>query len=278
MNIPIIDSHQHFWKFDPVRDSWINERMAVLQRDFLPDDLDAMLRENGIAGTLTIQSSQTEEENLFHIQNAAHFPFIKGIVGWTDLCHPRLEEALNHYKQYPILKGFRHVLQSESQRDFMLSPAFMKGISQLSKFGYTYDILVFPDQLTFTKQFVRAFPGQPFVIDHIAKPPIQSQSLEPWASEIKEIARQEHVYCKISGLVTEDDWQHWEKRDFTPYLDHIVDCFGTQRIMFGSDWPVCLLAASYKEVKSIAEDYFQGFSHEEREAIFSKNAIQFYGL
>ncbi|MEO6455288.1 MAG: amidohydrolase family protein, partial [Ginsengibacter sp.] len=189
-----------------------------------------------------------------------------------------LEMKLEHYKKHPIIKGFRHVLQAETDRKFMLDPQFMKGIGLLSKYNFTYDILIYTDQLQYINKFVAEFPEQKFVIDHLAKPNIKEKSIEEWESDIYAVSEYENVYCKISGMVTETDWKHWEQHDFTPYLDTIVNAFGTDRIMFGSDWPVCLVAATYKNVVEIVSNYFFSFSSTEQSKIFRDNAIYFYNL
>lgn len=273
-----IDSHQHFWEFDPVRDIWINDEMKVIQRNFFPEDLQLLLQQNDFDGCVAVQSDQSEAENHFHLQNAEKYDFIKGIVGWINLQAEDVEGRLLCYSRFKKLKGFRHVLQGESQRDLMLQPAFMKGISLLNRFNFTYDILIFKDQLQYVHKFVSAFPNQPFVIDHIAKPDIKYADIDQWKEDIRQLAKNQNVYCKISGLVTEADWKNWKKEDFKPYLEVVVDTFGMDRVMFGSDWPVCLVAASYSEMLGIVEDYFSSFSVEEQENFFGLNAIRFYNL
>jgi len=273
-----IDSHQHFWKFDPIRDSWIDERMSVIQRDFLPADIKPLLVASGLDGSVVVQSDQSEAENLFHLSNADKNEFVKGIVGWVDFQAEDIHDRLSHYSQFKKMKGFRHVLQGEKQRDYMLRPAFKRGISLLHTFGYTYDILIFPDQLVYTTQFVEAFPYQPFVIDHIAKPYIKDKKIDEWAKDIRAVAKYDNVFCKISGMVTEADWKQWSKRDLRPYLDVVLDAFGTNRLMFGSDWPVCLVASSYAGVVDIVSNYFSTFSKSEQDAIFGDNAERFYKL
>jgi L-fuconolactonase len=273
-----IDSHQHFWKFDPVRDAWITTEMEVIQEDFLPEDLELVLAENGIDGCVLVQTDQSEDHNEFLISLASAQSFIKGIVGWVDLQSGNIRDRLQHYKRYEIIKGFRHILQSESDRALMLKPAFVRGIEALKEFDYTYDILIFPDQLQYAKELVAAFPQQKFVIDHIAKPSIKRKKIDDWKKDIVDIAKYENVYCKISGMVTEADWKHWKKSDFSLYLDTVTEAFGTDRIMYGSDWPVCLVAATYKEMMEIVNDYYASFSSDEKQKIFGKNATEFYNL
>ena len=278
--IPVgsIDAHQHFWKFDFFRDSWITDDMSVIRKDFLPQDLETILKKNGFDGCVTIQSDQTELENAFQLANAEKFDFIKGVVGWIDLQAVNIEERLAFYKDFEKLKGFRHILQGEARRDLMLKSSFKRGIGLLHQYGFTYDILIFPDQLKYSKEFVAEFPNQKFVIDHLAKPYIKDKKIEEWKKDIQEIAEYENVYCKISGMVTEARWSNWKKEEFYPYIDVVVEYFGSNRIMFGSDWPVCNLAAGYDQTLNIVEDYFSSFSRNEQEKFFGKNAIEFYNL
>lgn len=273
-----LDSHQHFWKFDPVRDSWINEEMAIIQHDFLPADLQPVLAANGFDGCITVQSDQTEAENDFQLKNAETHDFIKGVVGWVDLQADNIEERLEYYSQFSKLKGFRHVLQGEKQRDLMLQPKFMNGVSRLAKFNFTYDILIFPDQLPYIPAFAAAFPNQKFVIDHIAKPYIKDGKVDGWKDAIQTVAKFENVHCKISGMVTEADWNNWQPQDFTPYLDVVVEAFGVDRLMYGSDWPVCLVAGGYERSLDILTQYFSLYSPAKQAAIFGENAAAFYNI
>jgi L-fuconolactonase len=274
-----IDAHQHFWKYDPVIHSWINDAMWVIRRDYSPVDLLPLLQAAGMDGCVTVQVNQTEDENTELLELAGRFDFIRGVVGWIDLQNPAVEERLEWYRAFPKLKGFRHILQGERDRALMLKPAFKRGIGSLRKFGYTFDILIFPDQLGYTRDFVASFPDQPFIIDHIAKPYIRDRFItEEWKDAIRAVAAYPNVSCKISGMVTEADWKHWKPEHFRPYLDTVVEAFGPGRIVFGSDWPVCLVAAEYAQVVGIVEDYFTGFSAEERAALFGGNAERFYRL
>jgi L-fuconolactonase len=273
-----IDAHQHFWKFNPVRDSWITDEMSAIQKDFLPDDLTPLLVQNGFDGSVAVQASQSKEETEFLISLAKENDFIKGVVGWIDLQAPDITERLSKYKSFSVVKGFRHVLQGEPQRDLMLNPNFKRGIAALQQNDFTYDILIFPDQLRFSAELVALFPEQKFVIDHLAKPYIKRKEVGEWKSDIEKVAKHQNVYCKISGMVTEADWKTWKNEDFKTYLDVVVNAFGIHRIMFGSDWPVCLVAASYEKMLGIVEDYFFDFSKDEREQFFGLNATRFYNL
>jgi L-fuconolactonase len=251
--------------------------MSVIQKDFSPEVLFPILQKNNFDGTVVVQSDQSEAENIFQIKNAEENDFIKGVVGWVDLQSDVIEERLSHYQSFKKLKGFRHVLQGESDRALMLRPAFKKGISLLYKYGFTYDILIFPDQIQYSLELVKAFPYQLFVIDHIAKPDIKNKNIEDWKIDIHAIAQYENVYCKISGMVSEAG-KDWKKEDFTPYMDVITESFGANRIIFGSDWPVCLVDATYDEVVNIAEEYFSSFSQNEQQLFFGGNAEIFYKL
>lgn len=274
----IIDSHQHFWHYDSVKHSWIDDEMAAIRRDFTPSDLAAVFKENGIDGCVAVQADQTETETAFLIDLAHTHDFIKGIVGWVDLRNAAIERVLEQYSTEKKIKGFRHVVQGEADHNFVLRPAFLHGISALEKFDFTYDILIFPHQLGAALEFVRRFPNQKFVIDHLAKPYIKDGFFDGWASQMKAIAKHENVFCKISGMITEADYNAWNKAQLKPYIDLVFDAFGTNRLMYGSDWPVCLVAGSYKQVKDIVLDYIADLSSEEQKNIMGHNAVQFYNL
>lgn len=274
----IIDSHQHFWHYDSVKHSWIDDEMAAIRRDFTPSDLAAVFKENGIDGCVAVQADQTETETAFLIDLAHTYDFIKGIVGWVDLRNAAIERVLEQYSTEKKIKGFRHVVQGEADHNFVLRPAFLHGISALEKFDFTYDILIFPHQLGAALEFVRRFPNQKFVIDHLAKPYIKDGFFDGWASQMKAIAKHENVFCKISGMITEADYNAWNKAQLKPYIDLVFDAFGTNRLMYGSDWPVCLVAGSYKQVKDIVLDYIADLSSEEQKNIMGHNAVQFYNL
>lgn len=252
--------------------------MNAIQQDFMPADLGPLLEENGIDGCVLVQVDQTPDENDFQLQNAAQYDFIKGVVGWVDLQAKDIEDQLRELKGYEKLKGFRHILQGEADRALMLKPAFLNGISKLRDFGFTYDILIFPDQLKYAAELASQFPDQPFVLDHIAKPDIKNQKIEGWKQDIQELAKYDNVYCKASGMVTEADWKLWKAEDFTPYLDVVFEAFGAERVMYGSDWPVSLVAASYRQVKDLVKNYISKCSTDEQELFWGGNATKFYNL
>lgn len=273
-----IDAHQHFWIFDPVRDSWITPDMQVIQRNFLPKDLKAEMDNAGIDGCVSVQASQSEEENTFLLAFAAQHKFIKGIVGWVDLRAPNIEERLSFYAEHKKIKGFRHVLQGEADRAMMLAQGFMNGISKLAQSGFTYDILIFPDQLPYAVQLAKAFPHQKFIVDHLAKPYVKKGEMEPWKKNMAQLAELENVYCKVSGMITEANWQQWQPSHLVPYLDAVWEGFGSRRLLFGSDYPVCLVAGSYQRWVSVLQDYTAKLSADEQADFWGKNAVSFYNL
>ena len=273
----VIDSHQHFWKYNPERLSWISEEMAAIQKDFLPDNLKDVLLKNKVYGCVTVQVDQNEEETNWMLSLAEEHPFIKGIVGWVDLQAPNIIERLQYFSSFPKLKGFRHILQNE-EPSFLQQPSFVRGISYLKNFNFTYDILIYPQHLKAALELVKKFPKQKFVINHLGKPAIAKGHYCGWEKDIKSLSEFENVYCKISGMVTEANWNTWTSENLRPYLDTVVKTFNTKRIMFGSDWPVCLLAASYGNWLQTVQQYFSSFSKNEQEDFFSGNAKQFYNL
>jgi L-fuconolactonase len=273
-----IDSHQHFWKYDELRDSWITEEMAVLRDDFLPQHLKPILDHYQFDGCVVVQSDQSQQENEFQLSHAATHSFIKGVVGWVDLQAKDISDQLAELRKHEKLKGFREILQGAADSALMLKPEFVNGISKLKNFGFTYDILIYPHQLKYAEELATRFPDQPFVLDHIAKPGIKAGSISPWKEDIKRLAKHENVSCKVSGMVTEADWKYWKVQDFDPYLDLVFEAFGAKRLMFGSDWPVCLLAGDYGSVLNVMENYIAKLSEHEQGLFWGGNASQFYNL
>lgn len=273
----VIDAHQHFWHYHPDTHGWINEKMALIRKDFLPADLLPVLKENGVEGTVAVQADQTDKETEFLLSLVAEHDFIKGVVGWVDLRAADIRERLAAYASQKKLKGFRHILQGEEPA-FMLQPSFQNGISALKEFGYTYDILIYPKHLEAAKELVKRNPDQPFVIDHIAKPYIKDGLVDEWKKGIQQLAFFPNVYCKLSGMVTEADWKNWTKKDLLPYLDAVTEAFGTGRLLYGSDWPVCLVAASYEAMMQPVKEYFSSFTQSEQQQVFALNTLSFYHL
>jgi L-fuconolactonase len=273
-----IDAHQHFWKYSPQSHAWINDEMAVLKRDFMPSDLKPLLDAAGFDGCVAVQASQTEAETQFLLDLAAENPFILGVVGWVDLKAFNVEERLRHFAENPRFCGVRHVLQDEPDDAYMLHPDFVHGISLLRRFGLTYDILIYPKHLSVAAQLVEKFPDQPFVLDHLAKPLIRERIISDWKEGIRELAKHPNVSCKLSGMVTEAAWHTWKPADFQPYLEVALDAFGPDRLLIGSDWPVCLLSADYSQTMQLVQDYMAAFSEEEQAKVLGGNTVRMYGL
>jgi L-fuconolactonase len=272
-----VDTHVHFWKYEKTKDAWITDDMKVLQQDYIPQTIFSTLKRNEIDGCVAVQASQTELETLFLTELAKTHDIIKGVVGWIDLQNDNIEERLKYFSQYPIIKGWRHVVQGEPN-DFLLRENFQRGIAALQSYGYTYDVLIYHHQLKPALEFISKFPDQKFVIDHCAKPDIANKNIDEWKLSMRQIAKHPNVYCKLSGLLTEAKWKQWSPGEFYPYLDVVFDAFGTDRLMFGSDWPVILLSGMYVQWKSLLEKYMENFVQEDRQKIFGDNAIRFYNL
>ncbi|MEL7121094.1 MAG: amidohydrolase family protein [Bacteroidota bacterium] len=272
-----IDTHNHFWEYDPIRDSWIDDSMGAIRRDFLPQDLFPILHKSKVDACITVQANQSEKETTFLLELAEENSFIKGVVGWVDLLADNVEERLAFFSEQPKLKGIRHILQAEPN-DFVLRKDFQNGIAHLNKFKLVYDILIYPSQIANSINLVEKFPDQTFVLDHVAKPDIRNNQILHWKKDIEILASYPNVFCKVSGLVTEASWNNWKYEDFKPYLDVVFEAFGVERIMFGSDWPVCLLAAKYDEVIGIVERYILQLSKEEKNKVMGLNAMKVYGI
>lgn len=273
-----IDAHQHFWQYDAQRDGWITDEMAALKRDFMPQDLVPLLAANEVDGCIAVQADSSERETEFLLGLASQHAKIAGVVGWLDLCAAALPERLEHFSRFEKLCGVRHVVQAEPDDRFMLREDFQRGIAMLADFGLTYDILIYPRQLPAAIELAAKFPKQPFIVDHLAKPEIKGARISEWAAQMRIIAQNPNVYCKVSGLITEADWHAWRKEEFRPYLDVAFEAFGPDRLIFGSDWPVCLLAGTYGQVKQLISGYTTDFSAADRANIFGLNAVHFYGL
>ncbi len=274
----IIDTHQHFWEYEPEKHAWLDDDMKRIRRDFLPEDLAPVFDKNGIDGCIAVQADQTEAENQFLLNLSEKNDFIKGIIGWVDFKNENITERLQYYSEIQKIKGFRHIVQGEPDHNFILGEKFVNGISALKNYDFVYEILVFPHQLGAVLEFVKKFPNQKFIIDHIAKPYIKDSFFEGWAVLMKEIAKCENVYCKISGMVTEADYKNWNYGQLQPYMDWVFEHFGAKRLMFGSDWPVCLVAAEYEQVRNIAATYVDKLSEAEQDHFWWKNASECYKI
>lgn len=273
-----IDAHQHFWQYNAKEYAWIGPGMEILKKDHLPVNLTPYLAEADIDGTVAVQARQTLTETEWLLELAEQHPFIKGVVGWVDLRSPKLSEQLELFCEDPKFCGVRHLVQDEPDDQFMLGEDFIRGLELLAKFDLTYDILIFPWHLPVACELVQKFPDHRFVLDHIAKPSIADGLVTPWDIDIQRLAAYPNVFCKVSGMVTEADWRQWQPVDFRPYLDVVFDAFGSKRIMFGSDWPVCTLAGTYAEVFGLIADYVGQLSEVEQADILGDTAKRCYGL
>ncbi|HAV62206.1 MAG TPA: amidohydrolase [Verrucomicrobiales bacterium] len=272
-----IDSHQHFWRYSEERYPWIKPDWPI-RRDFPPTDLEPLLKSARLDGCVAVQARQSVEESRDLLKLSDEHSFIRGVVGWVDLCGGETEQQIEELSQHPRFVGVRHVVQDEPDDDFMLREDFRRGIGRLKPFGLTYDILIYPRQLPAAIKLVEEFPDQPFVLDHIAKPHIRDGKLDPWRGHIDALAQLPNCWCKVSGMVTEARWREWKPDDFRPYLDAVFGAFGVDRLMFGSDWPVCLLAADYPEAYALAERYVSELSEADQGKFFGGNAAKFYCL
>ena len=273
-----IDAHQHFWIYRPEEYGWIDDSMRVIRRDFLPADLRPELAAHGFGGSVAVQARQTLEETRWLLELADQNPRIVGVVGWVDLCSADAHSQLSEFSKNPKLVGIRHIVQSEPDDRFLLREDFLRGITLLAEFDLAYDILIYTKHLQVAAEFVERFRRQRFVLDHLAKPPIRTREIEMWATGIRRLAQFPHVLCKLSGLVTEADWHEWKPEEIVPYLDVAYEAFGADRLMIGSDWPVCLAAAPYARVMEVVKTWLGQFPTSTREAILGGNAQRFWKL
>ena len=274
----LIDSHQHFWQVDRFDYPWMTSDLGVLYRDYLPDELAPILNRNGVSKTVLVQASNSVEESRWLLSLADENPFIAGVVGWVDLTSPNIKRQLDEFSAHDKFKGVRHLVESESKDDWLVQPAVLSGLRQLSRYGLSYDLLVHTRHLKHVPQVVESCPELALVIDHLAKPPIAKKEFNEWSQALKPLGSFQNLYCKLSGLVTEANWASWQTDDLRPFVEYGLELFGTDRLMFGSDYPVCLLAASYDRVLDAFQEILKNLDYAEREKIFSKNAAEFYRL
>jgi L-fuconolactonase len=273
-----IDSHQHFWNYNAKEHIWMNDEMNSLKRNFAPQDLEPLLQKLSFDGCISVQARQSLEETRWLLELAGQNSFIKGVVGWVDLRSKDLDLQLKEFSQNPKFVGVRHVIHDEPDDKFMLGDDFMRGIALVKKHDLSYDLLLYPKHLPIAVDFLGFFPDQYFVLDHIGKPNIAKKDFSTWSDNVKRLAHFPKVFCKLSGMVTEAIWFGWKKQDFLPYMDKVIEVFGTDRVMIGSDWPVCQLSGSYAETMNIVIEYLQSFSKSERDGILGENCAYFYGI
>ncbi len=273
-----IDTHQHFWNYDPVEYDWINDNMHAIRRNFLPEDLEKQIAECGVTGVVSVQARQTLEETQWLLELANRHKFIHGVVGWVPLIAPDISDILEPLAANRNLRAVRHVLQDEPDPFYMLRPDFNRGIRALKSFGLAYDILIYERHLPQTIEFVDRHPDQIFIVDHLAKPQVRSGAISPWREDMQDLARRPNVYCKLSGLATEAGYASWTEDQLRPYLDVTLKAFGPRRLMFGSDWPVCTVAVEYARWASIVGNAIASLSASEQEQIWSATALKAYNL
>lgn len=273
-----IDAHQHFWQYDPVRHSWISDEMSVIRNDFGPAELRPILQELNIDGTVAVQADETDAETAYLLKLAAENDFIKAVVGWIDLKTEGLNERLEAHKGKSKLVGFRAIMQGQPDETYLKNPLFTSNVRELAKHRYTYDLLVFHHQLTSLIRFTDQLPDNKLILDHIAKPDIKNNNIKDWKENIRILAGNPNIYCKLSGIITEADFKRWSYDQIIPYIESAAEYFGTDRICFGTDWPVCLVAGSYKQVYEIIQKFSLQLDEQEREKLFGLNTATFYNI
>ena len=271
----MIDSHQHFWNYDPAQYEWIDRSMSVLKHDFLPEDAHVVMKPLGVTGTIAVQARQSEAETEWLIELANDDPFIRGVVGWIDLRAADVERQLERVGHESCVVGVRHVVQAEPA-GFLDDPAFRLGVAALARYDLVYDILIYERQMAEAARFAAAFPAQRMVLDHLGKPDIRHGEFARWRTGLAALAALPHVWCKLSGLVTEADRHSWTPAQLRPYLDAALELFGPERVMFGSDWPVCTVAASYEQVLALVRDAIAEYSPDEQAQILGHTAEAVY--
>lgn len=281
MNLPArkcIDAHHHLWCYNAAHFPWMGEGMEILRRNYLTGDLEEVAHSVGVSGTMVVQARQTTEETEWLSDVASRSTLIQGVVGWAPLIDPNLAPLLERLATLPKVKGIRHILHDEADPLYMLREDFQRGLSLLKDHDLRYDLLIFESHLPQAIALVDRHPHQIFIVDHVAKPRIRERRLSPWRENLKELSRRENVYCKLSGMVTEADWNFWSEDDLKPYLETVFQAFTPQRTMFGSDWPVITLAATYEQWLTIVRNSIESMSHSEQERILAGTAVEAYGL
>ena len=273
-----VDAHQHFWRYHAAQYPWIDDAMAVLRRDFLPQDLAPALQRAGFAACVAVQARHAIDETRWLLELADAHPFVAGVVGWVDLQSARAGADLEVLARHPKLVGIRHIAQAEPDDRFLLRPSFVEGLALLEEFDLAYDILIYSRHLPAAAELAARLPRQRFVLDHLAKPDIRGRAIDPWARDLRALAACPNVCAKLSGLVTEADWSRWTAADIRPYLDVAFDCFGAERLMVGSDWPVCTVAGDYARTMAVVVDYLAEHAAADRDAVLGGNALRFWKL
>ncbi|MFZ9686967.1 MAG: amidohydrolase family protein [Chitinophagaceae bacterium] len=273
-----IDAHQHFWMYHPEKHGWINDEMKLIRRNFTPSDLKPILDKHLIDGSIAVQADETLEETDFLLSLTANNDFIKGVVGWIDLKNPSIEDQLTKYKEYKKLLGFRCIMQGQPDELYLNNEIFINNVASLSIYKYTYDLLIYHHQLPSLLKFTEKLPDNRFILDHIGKPNIKEKNIKAWKENIIQLAKHPGIYCKLSGMITEADYNNWSYENIVPYMDVVAEAFGPSRLCFGSDWPVCLVAGNYDRMIEVVEKWTMQFTKEEYNQIFGLNACKFYNI
>jgi len=273
-----IDAHQHFWNHDPIKHFWINDDIKVIKRDFSPGDLAPLLKESKFDGTIAVQADETMAETTFLLDLARKNDYIKAVVGWVDLRKEAVEEDLLMLKSQQKLAGFRCIMQGTEDEAYLKNSVFLKNVSRLTQFDFTYDLLVFHNQMESLVRFTDKLQDNRLILDHIGKPDIKNKQIKQWKEQLRILSSNPNIYCKLSGMLTEADHQRWTYDDIMPYMETAAEYFGVDRLCFGSDWPVCLLAGSFKQVHDVVDRFVEQLNTTEREKIFGTNTAAFYKI
>ena len=273
-----IDAHQHFWKYAPTTHGWINDEMAVIRRDFLPNDLEPILSKHSIDGTVAVQADESIHETEFLLSLSEKHAFIKAVIGWIDLRSPQIHDQLAYFKKFRKLVGFRCIMQGQPDEAYLNNEIFIKNVALLKDFDYTYDLLVYHHQLPSLLKFIEKIPENRLILDHIGKPDIKAKNYSKWKENIFELAQHPGIYCKLSGMITEANYSTWKYDDIVPYMDAVGEAFGAERICFGSDWPVCLVAGNYDKMIGVVEKWASQLNQKDYNQLFGLNTSRFYNI
>ena len=273
-----IDAHQHFWEYQPVKHAWINDEMSLIRKNFLPEDLFPILKKHKIDGSIVVQADESIEETMFLLSLSEKFDFIKGVVGWADIKSPSSIDQIHASQRYKKLLGYRCIMQGQADEAYLTNQIFIKNVASLSELGFTYDLLIYHHQLPSLIKFVSQLPDNRMILNHIGKPDIKTKKFKDWKENIRLLANHPKIYCKLSGMITEADFKKWSYEEMVPYLDTVGEYFGVDRLCYGSDWPVCLVAGNYEKMISVIERWSSQLSVEAQNKIFGMNTCRFYNL
>ena len=272
-----IDSHQHFWEINKFNYSWMDQK-SPLRKDFVPNDLEKLIKENHIDKTIIVQAEPSTEETYWLLEMAENYDFIAGVVGWVDLTDPKIEKTLNILQENQFFKGVRHLWETDEDPEWIINSGAIRGLKVIAERNLTFDFLARPNNLIYIPKIMNLVPNLRAVLDHIGKPEIAEKKIQPWLNDIRKISSIDNVFCKLSGMITEANQKNWRVEDLKPYVHHVLSLFGADRIMFGSDWPVCTLAGQYKDVKNSFDEILKDLDLKSKNKIFGENASKFYKI